>query len=495
MFLGIKAFRLGLILKTTIKLRPWSEEKGMTARLIVLSVFFLFTSKTSFADIYTPVNVQLDLNEFSSVLNRYFSKGIKVSEKLLEVPKIKGLTAEFANINYEADILPNFTVNSEGQFLIDTEIPMAYFQLDQIKINHKMIKKVGSTKININTSIQCDSLKISLKEKINLKANLVFLKGRPEIQNVVLPDNLDFNVEGDNCFGPKDFEIFLPDIALEWLSSDEGHTQILKFINEEIVSAFWSSIKKGLEINFLGRTIFIALLDIKNTKDNSKVNLMIRWPKEDKFFLNLKDPDTKSNFAIKSSDFNDVLKSWVIGGCFNLNFKRSEISGIEKLFENRFYQLFVWNDLMNFNTKANFNLKIRICVNDIEINKTSSNEIKFKHNSNVYMQMNFLGAGNKELPYMFFWSKADGFMNLRTTKEGLKFNLSDSKFNFKYKYHPDMMKWRKSTPSGGPALSTILSFVLPELETTNISVLDDFKEIFINQKINFDSKNYLELND
>ena len=287
----------------------------------------------------------------------------------------------------------------------------------------------------------------------------------------------------------------MPDIALDWLHSPEGEVEILKFLNEEIIASFWKSLKKGLEIDFLGRKIYIALLNLQVIEEETKVNLMIRWPKENKFFLNLKEPETDANFAIKSEDFQDVLKSWVSGGCFDLAFKRNEISGINKLFENRFYQFFVWSDLINFNTKASFNLKIKICVNSIEVVKVSSGEIKFKHNSNVYIQMNFLGSGDKELPYMLFWSKADGHMNLRTTNDGLKFNLSESKFNFKYKYHSEMTKWRKSKPTGGPALGTILSFVLPELEAMNKSVLDDFSEVFKNQKITYDNRNYFELRD
>ena len=109
--------------------------------------------------------------------------------------------------------------------------------------------------------------------------------------------------------------------------------------------------------------------------------------------------------------------------------------------------------------------------------------------------MNFIGPGYKELPYIFLWSKAAGLINVKTSREGLSFNLSKSNFDFKFMYHPQMMSWRKSKPSGGPALKTILSFILPELEKLNTPVLENFKELFQSQRISYDQSQSLEFND
>jgi hypothetical protein len=457
-------------------------------------VTFVFQNQ-ALADIYTPVATKLDHKEFSSVLNRYYKEGFKLNGELSEVPKVKGLTAEFSKITYNAHVNPDFEISRQGLIDINAEIPFAYFEMRDLKLQHKMIRRVGSAIVNINTKVECKYLKISLSEKVNLKTNGQILNGKPRISKVNLPENLDFKIEGENCTGPKDFENFLPEIALEWLLSEEGNIEILKFLNEEIIKNFWKDLKKGLEIEFFGRKIYMALLKLTNIEEEFSADIMLRWPAKDKFYLNLQEPISDNTLAIKSQDLNYVLKNWVTNGCFDFTFLRSEISGVETLFGNRLYQFFIWPDLRNFNKEASFNLKVKVCFDSFRINKISVQDVEFLHASQVFIQMNFIGPENKELPYIFLWSKAAGLIKAKTSRDGLSFNLSKSNFDFKFMYHPQMMKWRRSKPSGGPALKTILSFILPELEKLNTPILENFKELFQSQKIIYDQNKNLEFKD
>ena len=475
--------------------RPWSDTSAMRF-LFYVAIFVTFAFQNqAFADIYTPVAAKLDHREFSSVLNRYYSEGFKLNGELTEGPKVKGLTSEFSEVSYSAHVNPDFEINRDGLIDIQAEIPFAYFEMRDLKIHHKMVRRVGAAKINIITKIECRYLKISLKDKVVLQTQGHIVSGKPVITQTTLPANLDFQIEGEDCEGPEDFETFLPEIALEWLRSSEGDVEILKFLNEEIIKNFWMDLKKGLEIDFFGRKIYMALLKLTHTEGEFGADIMLRWPAKEKFYLNLQEPITESNLAIKSQDLNYVLKNWVTNGCFDFTFLRSEISGVETLFGNRLYQFFIWPDLRNFNKEASFNLKIKVCFDNFKLNKISSQNVEFLHASQVFIQMNFIGPGSKELPYIFLWSKAAGLINVKTSSDGLNFNLAKSIFDFKFMYHPQMMSWRKSKPSGGPALKTILSFILPELEKLNTPVLANFKELFQSQRISYDQSQSLEFND
>ncbi len=457
--------------------------------LVLIVTSFSMFANTSKADIYTPINVSLSVDEFNSVLNRYFEEGFNLDDNLTELPKVKGLTAIFSEIKYKANIKPQFELNKDSSLEINSNIELAYFELFNIDLKYKTTRKVGSTKINIRTEIQCEYLKVFLVEEIEYSVSGVLEKNKPKITNSVLPSNLDLRIESKNCVGPEDFETFLPEILLKWLITADGEKETLSFLNNEVIEAFWIDLKKGIEVDFFGRPLFFALLNFQQIDDQFKVNLMIRWPKEDKFYLNLADPKAMGQFNIGTKDFDYIVKNWVSTGCFDFKFDRKDISGVDKLFNNRFYQFFVWPDLANFNKDANFNLKLKVCFEKATSSLNRDKSLNSTHESSVYLQMNFIGAKNKELPYIYLWSKAAGNIKLFTNENGLAFSLLNSKFDFKYMNHPKMSEWRKSKPSGGPAIRTIMGFILPELEKLQTTVLPNFKEVFENKKIQINSNN------
>jgi hypothetical protein len=351
----------------------------MLIKVLLAILFTLPIAQLAKADLYTPISVNLNHEEFTTVLNRYFNKGFAIEDSLSEIPKIPGLKASYSKVNYSAQVNPSFNVDSNGRLTIDSDVPFAFFEMHDLKLHHQMVRRVGSVKVNINTKIECEYLKISLKEKIRFEVEGEFIKSKPLIKKALLPSNLDFKIDFKNCIAPKDFENFLPELALEWLNSIDGEKEILKFLNDEIVKNFWVDLKKGLEIEFLGRKIYLALLQINNSNTNFNVNFMVRWPKEDSFYLNMKEPVSLNSLAIKTSDLDLIFKKWITKGCFDLVFFRKDISGIEKLFGNRLYQFFIWGDLANFKKEADFNLKIKICLDDFKLQKVFPKENHIYH--------------------------------------------------------------------------------------------------------------------
>lgn len=459
----------------------------MTLVLFVSSFLLMFN--TSKADIYTPINVSLSVDEFNSVLNRYFENGFNLDDKLTELPKIKGLTATFSEVKYKANIKPRFELDEDSNIKISSFIDLAQFELFDLDLKYKTTRKVGSTKINIRTEIQCEYLKVYLVEDIKYEVSGILEKNKPKIISSYLPNNLDLRIESKNCVGPKDFEVFLPEILLKWLITDDGEKETLSFLNNEVIDTFWTDLKKGIEVDFFGRPLFFALLNFQQINGDFKVNLMVRWPKEDKFYLNLADPKVMGQFNIGAKDFEYIVKNWMSTGCFSFTFERKDISGVDKLFNNRFYQFFVWPDLANFNKNANFNLKLKVCFENIVSTINADKTLNLAHQSSVFIQMNFIGSQNKELPYIYLWSKAAGNIKLFTNEKGLAFSLINNKFDFKYMNHPKMSEWRKSKPTGGPAIKTIMGFILPELEKLQTTILPNFKEVFENKKIQINSDN------
>ncbi len=460
----------------------------------VLIVIVGFSQEVA-ADIYTPVSVNLTVDEFNTVLNRYFESGFKLEDSLDEIPKINGLDAKFSSVKYKANIKPKFELDQNSKIKIYSKIDFAQFEINRLDLKYKTTRKVGSTTINIKTEIKCDYLKIYMQDGIEYNVEGVLEKNKPKITKSDLPDNLDFKIDSSNCTGPKDFETFLPEIALKWLATRDGNIETLKFINQEIIDAFWINLKKGIEIDIFGRKIYLALLNFIQDGKDFKVNLMVRWPKNDQFYLNLKDPDSEGSLTMKSMDFDRVLNQWIKGGCFEFTFLRSDMPAVDKLFNNRLYQFFIWNDLTNFSKSANFNLKVKLCLEDIKLESDLYHGLRFKHKSSVIVQMNFLGTENKELPYVFLWSKVEGYIDIVTNENGMALRLQKSTFDFKYSYHPKMSEWRKSKPSGGPAIKTIMGYVLPAIEELKTVMLPNFKEVFENKKVIYNQNSNLYFKD
>jgi hypothetical protein len=455
-----------------------------------LLIALLILPRVIKADIYTPVATQIETQDLNSILNRLFQKGLNLEGSLTELPKIKGLSGNFEKLEYKAKFKPKFEFESLDKINISTEIDEAYFWSKNLHLKYKIVKRVGSSKININTEIICDEIKVSLYEPIEYAVESRLYKNKVTAYKSSLPNNLDFKIESKNCLGPKGFEDFFPDLILEWIVSKEGVQQSLDFLNKEVLETYWNKIKSGYEIEFLGRKIFFSLLEIKENLRKFDLSLMLRWPDKDSFYLNMKDSKEGENFSISSQDLNIIVKDWINKGCFKFNYKRKDIAGVEKLFGSRLIQAFVWPDLMNFNRNVDFNFNISLCTQDLKFVQ-SNNQLVFQHSSSVFVEMNFKGPNSVNLPYMFFWSKASGQFVLSSGNQGLQLNLKNTKVDFKHQFHPNMMTWRKSKPSKNISLNLLVSYVLPEIEKLNVTILEDFEEVFGKKRVMYDPGSYL----
>lgn len=436
------------------------------------------------ADIYTPAVINMTATELSGVLNSGFGEGLTLESELKELPQISGLDFVAERIRYKAKFVPQFQISDEGQVQMHVKVQGIELRVTDFDARYKLVQNQGSLRVNVYTQITCDEIVIRSARDVGVQAYGSIKGDRPWIGDLDFTETPEFEIEPHNCEAPGNYQDKLSEIAVQWLSSDEGQDQLVHLVNNEVIHDYWENFKKGLEFDFLGRAIYISLVKL-NVSREVQAQVQVRWPYKDQILLNTQYPDAQKKLSYTISDLKKVLKLWVPKECFKLSYRRSEIPGADDLFQSRFMQFLAWRDLMSFPKDIDFNLHVAICVNQMEINHALTNGIKFNHNSILMVQLNLI-QNNKELPYVVAYGSGQGQLSILSGKEGMGIKLEKTNFNMQSRFHSKMLEWRGNKKySGAPSMSMIFPRVISALEDGEIGVAKELSPLL--KDLNFGS--------
>lgn len=460
----------------------------------LISTFFVFAacySSNTKADIYTPVVLNMTSEQLNTILNSSFKDGLVLDNELKEVPKIKGLKVQAESIRYSAKFVPHFEILKDGVVKLNISIQDIKFKIDNFAVQYKLTQNQGSLRVNVFTKIDCDSLTIKSARHVDINALGTIKAHQPWVGDLNFTEAPEFDILSNNCEAPGNYKEKLTEIATEWLVSDEGKEKLIELVNNDVISEYWNDFKKGLEFNFVGRKIYIALVEL-NIEELLSAKVQIRWPYREQIYLNTRFPDANQIFTYSIDDLKKVLTDWIPKECFQLRFTRAELPAAEDLFNSRFMQFFAWSDLMNFPKDIDFRFYVKLCVSNLNIKHALKNGIKFDHNSIVMAQLNLI-IDNKERPYVVAHGKGSGEMSVVSTDTGMGLQLEKSNFTMEARFHSKMAEWRGNKKySGTPSMSMIFPRVIKGLEEKPIAIAEEFTSLLRDLKFT-SGKGYLHL--
>lgn len=452
-----------------------------TKKILFITVFIMAFSTKTLADIYTPVVLNMTSKQLNEVLNSSFKEGLVLESELKELPQISGLDFVAESIRYTAKFVPYFEILDDGQVRLDVKIKDIEFKVTHFDAKYKLVQNQGSLRVNVYTSITCDELKIRGAKDVGIEAFGSIKGDRPWVGDINFVAEPDFIIDAQNCEAPGNYQDKLSEIAIKWLVSDEGQTQIINLVNREVIQSYWDDFKKGLEFSFLGRKIYISLIDLK-VGSRVQARTQIRWPYKEQILLNTHYPNQENILTYTISDLKKILKLWIPKECFQIAYSRSEIPGANDLFESRFMQFLAWRDLMSFPTDVDFKLHVAICIDNLDINHALTNGVKFNHKAILLVQLNLV-INNKELPYVVAYGSGQGELSVVSTQNGVGLHLEKSKFEMQSRFHSQMKKWRGDKKySGEPSMSMIFPRVVSALEAGPLPVAKELSPLLKNMK-------------
>ena len=442
-------------------------------------IFFSFNVKS---EIYTPVNLSLTFEELTKVLNHPFKGGIEAEGQIDAMPQIPDLLQqEFREVFYKAKFFPEIFVDKNGGIHVKVRISEFLLDLKDLHIGYQQSRETNSFHAGELVSIKCESLQISLNQEISYEANGSLNTNPPKVWELEVPEDMDFDVNAQNCEGSEDIKGIILESIIKWSYSNKGRKKILEVLNTNVIEFYWGKLREGLEVDIMGRKIWIAISSL-SFSDKVRAEVMIRWPNENYSTRAEVPMNSEAIFSMSSEGFNEILENWLSQGCYAFTMERKDIPGIDELFESGIKKFFAWRDLENFVSGVNFKLDIKLCPKVMEIKDISSQGITIHHKSDIQIEMSFLNSKSKAFPYMVAWTEAEGDLNLESGPEGLSVRLSGTEVDFKSKFHPEMNTWRKSKPKSGPNFYFLESHVLDGLEDSRFPILEGYKDIFGNQE-------------
>ncbi len=360
---------------------------------LLLVLFLIWSgfarSETLYSDfVFVMKNVDFIETLPKSIRGSHFDQieDIQIKEPLNT--KIEGITYSLAySVEYNLEQL------NLGKFPVRVVIENFNLNIQKIITDDIIEKQRGNILLRTRVQGQCKKLNITSKDSnlaVNANVALVDKAGlfNPSIrlENIDLSTELDIFV--DSCEGFKDYENELREAIFSWIKEE---SDVIKDTEKQVQQAFRQKVQEALAVAL--KTQEETLLE------NGKVTLIPYYLKahtngkdlfvHGRIFAQMDNQISRieyipmqinpfqlpnSSSLILSLDYLKKLSSLVYrNGGYLKDFYSQEIPALRDLHQNRFAQAFVFPDMSNFPTNANFVLRSYL-VQDPTMNFTQGQE-------------------------------------------------------------------------------------------------------------------------
>lgn len=349
------------------------------------------------------------------------------------------------------------------------------FEYEDITI----IKRSGVT-ARVKTKIRCSDLFISLKNWNGLMSvSMEYQDGDLLLRKeggVFELEGKDLDLDFSNCVAPRGVDILFKDKILDWIKSAEGKNMLFEqalTYGQEFVDQNWKEIKKEeLSFELFDRTLSLDLMSIDFFKGHLEAKGELRVLDDQKDYkITLKDQDFErageiSTIILPKELFSKMVPDLMKSTPFSFNLKRSEIPGVDMLFNSRFIQFFVWSDLLNFKKSVDFNAGISLFTKKAQLKNSRRTGFSYYVKGSHKVDMDLLNSNGHPFPYLDFSGSVKTNVDLDLNDEGVSFKINKPSLSAGRSWDAKMFDWRKSRPGGKPWMRMITPRIGKALDQT-----------------------------
>ena len=434
----------------------------------------LFFVHSTFADLSTEAYIFLEPKKVNQLISSFVPKKFEINNVEFKLDNFKILDGmEFERPSLSLSLASVVKSSHDGELVGYLLLEEGELRLRNFKYREVRYIDGGVFKAKVNIKVDCTELVLGFKNSVG------FFEVKPRFKDGVLdfPKNdrkfsfepKETSVDLSQCEGPSNIETLFVGALKEWLDSDGGQS----FVEEKTFATLSGYVTKLMDTQlssfvFLNNESSIDLTSLDFVDKIWRIGTSLKVKNEKTSDIKYAqapraDASNKNKIEFPKSAFSHFIPDLFESVNLPINVKRSQIPGVEKLFNNRLIQFFVWSDLSNFKRDVNFGLDIFFLNNKLSYLGQKNGQIYYRIENNHWMDMNFLGEEQK-FPYVQLLGDTEAQVGLKFEEGLIKMQLSDIKADTNVNWHPQMMNWRKSETKSKPNLSVVIPSVLGGLE-------------------------------
>lgn len=329
--------------------------------------------------------------------------------------------------------------------------------IEKIVTDDSIFESLGSIGLNINIQGHCDRVQVSYSGpaiRVNGTVNIESLQGQlvaPSTISSMTIDSSQWVITAESCVGPANYEEEVTS-AIQSLLTDEE--QLKPLLEEELnnlvsqqVKNVVDSLLQPIEIPLLDRDTLVLepeSIYIDDAGRGAKVKGLIAS-------VSMNNIDESSRLPVNEKDVNYSQTGLLLPQKFlqpyitslhankklDFNLGSQSIEALRDFQRSRFYQFFVFPDLMNYPKSANFELDGRVKVAP-EVSYYTSKEgfSWFNYSTDVEIYINAPRDG-EHIPFQRWDLPVEGLVWMGVFNQRLYFGLSNTRMDL-------VAYWKKS---------------------------------------------------
>ncbi len=299
--------------------------------------------------------------------------------------------------------------------------------IDNLHLKDKIKKQSGPVSIEVSIEATCKNI------KIDYRSEPVHVDGAAEIKSVdgknqLVLDDFDFKFDAkkwrmtvSKCDGPKGFEVMLKDFLIDYVKDKENYSSHIRSAIQDQLNTTSTQISQRLlqeqsfklndevslgyhpyliNIDASGDALISGLIsvDFKTSKDQGE--LFVNFTQSPVLAAGV------SQLAMPSQIVSALSAATFSNGLFHHVIQPQNDEKLKEIFRNRWGQIFLFPDLMNFKKKADFIFDV-YALNPPAVSSIAaqSGVLKIQSSAEIVNQM-LAPQGTQHIPYVNFSATA-----------------------------------------------------------------------------------------